>query len=272
MNDVPPIASTVGRAPFFLEKWYVDTLLEDGSLLIVLLGELRAFGLRRTRASVELYQPDGSCVRGDASVGPLRQSSDGRKFDGGHLGPNEITWRTPSLSGWLRFASRYPPGQLRDPLLVDGKRKLRWLIEVPDADVDGEIRWGSSRQRVEGRGYRDYLALDLLPWRVPFRELRWGRAVAGEHAGCWISLRLHAETLAGTWNDGVMMPGFSPPSLEEDREIQATHVAELPILRIGLLRAVLKRLAGDPHQTRALARTSLDGVRGWAVHEVVRWR
>ena len=143
---------------------------------------------------------------------------------------------------------------------------------MPDADVRGELEVGSQRLSVMGRGYRDYLALDLLPWRVPLRQLEWGRACGGEHAAWWIRLQLKDTVLEGTWSDGIMRPRHDPPSLEAERVIQEGHVADLPVLRIGLLRSVLRRLARDPHQTRVVGRTSLSGAPGWAVREVVRWR
>ena len=159
-----------------------------------------------------------------------------------------------------------------DPLFRDGRRQLRWIVEVPDAEVEGELEWDSRRLAVSGRGYRDYLALDLLPWRVPLRELRWGRAACGEHARCWASQRLGNGVREGTWSDGSVTPGYEPPPLEHERVIQQGPVADLPVMRIGPLRSILQRLARDPHQTRIVARTTLGGEPGWAVQEVVRWR
>ncbi|NIM49921.1 MAG: hypothetical protein GTN62_06505 [Gemmatimonadales bacterium] len=266
------VTTTLGREPFFLEKWYLDTILDDGTLLIVLLGHLRALGLRRARLSAELHLPDGRVVRGDASVGAIVPEGGGRRFHHGQLGETELVWRTSTLSGELRLISRHTSARLRDPLLTDGKRQLRWIVEVPDADVEGELRWSAGRLAVAGRGYRDYLAVDLLPWRLPIRELRWGRAFAGDHACCWMRLGTHDAALEGTWADGHMESRMAPPPLHEERVIQQAHVADIAALRIGALRSVLRRLAGDPYQTRWLAQASLGGARGWAVHELVRWR
>ncbi|UCF39993.1 MAG: hypothetical protein JSW43_09650 [Gemmatimonadota bacterium] len=267
-----PLTTTAGSWPFFLEKWYVDTLLDDGSIVIVLLGRLRVLGLERARLTAELHRPDGTTVRGSAAVGTIRRGAAGRTFDGGRLEPTELTWRTPTLSGRLRLTPRYPATQLGDPLVRDGSRQLRWIVEVPDAEVDGELAWDGQRLAVKGRGYRDYLALDLLPWRVPLRELHWGRAACGAHACCWVRQRLEKRVLEGTWRDGAMTSGYEPPALERERVIQRGPVADLPLMRIGPLRSVLRRLARDPQQTRTVSRATLDGERGWAVHEAVQWR
>ncbi len=267
-----PLTATAARAPFFLEKWYVDTLLEDGSILIVLLGRLRALALGRSRLTAELHRSDGTSVHGSASVGAIRRSGAGCAFDGGRLEPTELAWRTPALSGRLHFMPRYAGTHMGDPLVRDGRRRLRWIVEVPDADVTGELEWNGRQLAVRGRGYRDYLGLDLLPWRMPLRELHWGRAACGAHACCWVRQRLESRVLEGTWRDGTMTSGYEPPTLEHERVIQRGPVADLPVMRIGVLRSVLRWLARDPQQSRAVSRAILNGQPGWAVHEVVQWR
>lgn len=267
-----PLSATEGRAPFFLEKWYVDLISDDGTMLIVLLGQIRALGLRRARLTAELHRPDGSAVRGAAQIGGIASTGSSRIFRGGSLEPEILVWETPNLSGELYHTARYQTAYTSDPLLIDGTRQLRWIVEMPDADVRGELRVGSESFSVTGRGYRDYLALDLLPWRVPLRHLEWGRAACGEHAAWWIRMQLTNGVIEGTWSDGTVMHRQDPPILAAQRVIQQGHVADLPVLRIGWLRSVLRRLARDPHLTRVVGRAHLEGTPGWAVQEVVRWR
>jgi len=265
------LSSTRRHWPFFLEKWYCDAILDDGTLLVVLIGQLELFGLSRGHLSAELHRPDGTVVRGDASVGKLVRNEHGVAFKGGSLSATSLEWHTSALSGRLSLRPRLSGTSLRDPLLTDGKRRLRWVVEVPDGTVDGEVTCNGERIEIRGRCYRDYLALDLLPWRLDIRELHWGRAFDGERSSWWIKLRTRKETVQAWSLDNDVSPEPRAPRLEEERKLQEMHVSDLPVLRIGLLRSALRRIVGDPYQVRFLARATVGFSMGWAVREEVSW-
>jgi hypothetical protein len=114
--------------------------------------------------------------------------------------------------------------------------------------------------------------MNAWPRRLGLRELRWGRAVAGPHAAWWFELSGRRETLSAFWQDGRLSRSGTRPKLADERQVGDERVARLAGLGSGPARWLLRLLAGDPRQTRWHARTSLEGVPGWAVHEVVRWR
>ncbi len=263
---------TQGRGPFFFEKWYLDTIVADGTLLIIVLGQVRILGLRLARFAAELYRPDGSSIHEPLALGKICRLGEARLFDGGRLTPTQLAWNGPNLSGDLRLTPRHSPSQIRDPLLRHGRRQLRWLVELPDADVEGRLTWPGGGLDLRGRGYRDYLALDILPWRLPIREMVWGRACAADHASWWFQLTTREETVSGTWRDGHLTADVSIPRLFDQRVFEDQQLGDTSPLRIGLARGVLRRLAGDSHRTRWLARAELEGALGWAVHEQLRWR
>ncbi len=240
-------------------------------MLLVYLGWMRVFGVPLARVTAELFRPDGSAVRGHAKARVIRGDGDQLEFGPATLRGDVLSWHTPGLSGELRFAARHPPATLRDPFLEDGGRRLLWTVEVPDADVEGELRWPGGAAAFAGRGYRDRVWFDLRPWRFPIRELRWGRAVSGSHATTWVAARTGDGEVAATWTDGEVFGGAREPELAPSRVLVESRVADLQGLRFGALRPLLRRLTGDPHEVKRAGPATLAGEPAWAVHERVVW-
>ena len=261
------------RWPFTLEKRYLDVLLPDGGVLLVYLGWLRLFGLRRARVTADLFWPGEPARRGAAAAGAVQGGEGWLDYGAARIERERLTFAAGGLSGQLDFAARAPPAALGAPLLAVGGRRLDWIVEVPDADVAGEVRWPGGSLAVRGRGYRDLVRLDLPPWRFPIQELRWGRVAAGPHAATWMEARTRDGELCAGWRDG--RPERRPDlaaALGPSRLLLEARVADLPGLGLGPMRWLLRRLSGDPHEAKWAAPGCIDGCAGVAVHEVVRWR
>jgi hypothetical protein len=259
------------RSWWHLEKWYADAITPDGDVLVVLLAVIRVAGMTVGRVSADLSRADGSAVRGDAPASSVAGGPGWLRFGPARIEGDVLTWSTAGLSGELAVRPRAPAATMRDPLFSAGRGALAWTVEVPDADVSGELRWPGGSLPISGRGYRDRVWTDILPWRLPLRTLRWGRAVTASHATTWIDAETAAERLRWRWDDGRESTD-APPAVGRDRVLVAAAVADIPGLRLGLLRGLFRVLSRDPHQTRWAAPTSLGGEAGWAVHEEVRWR
>jgi hypothetical protein len=144
-------------------------------------------------------------------------------------------------------------------------------VEQPDADVTGELITSRGPLPVRGRGYRDYVALDLLPWWLRGWQLQWGRCLGRDGPMVWFRLRTRDATVESTWKDGVPAEGFRPPDLAGERVIGEAVLTDLPIMRIGPVRWLLSLLGRHPRQARTLA-SAVEGSPGRAIHEVVEWR
>jgi len=261
------------RGVFRLEKWYIDTLMADGTVLLVYLGRTCIAGVWVSRVTAELFMPDGTAVRASAAAGRVSGGEGSLVFGPAKIRGEELTFEMEGFSGRLRFVPRYPPSATTEPFLQRGRRRLTWEIEVPDADVTGELRWPAGRLTVTGRGYRDRVWYDLLPWRFPIRELVWGRAVAGDHAATWVRATTPECVIARGWLDGAPDPqAWDKVTLGESRVIVQSAVADLETLKLGSLRHLVRRLAGDPFETKSVAPATITGANGVAIHEVVRWR
>jgi hypothetical protein len=261
-----------GRGPFLLEKWYADVLLDDGSVLIVYLAWIRVFGFPLARVSAELHRTGHPPLIGHATARHVMGGEDLLAFGPARIEGRTLAWETYGLSGTLRYEPRHPSVTLREPFLECGARRLLWTVEIPDADVSGEVRWPGGAVEIRGRGYRDRVFFDIPAWRFPIRELRWGRAVVGPHAFIWSSAVTADGTIAARWQDGrVVAAGGALPELADTRVIVRTAVADMGGLRLGGLRPLLRRLTRDPRETKSASAARLDGETGRAVHEVVLW-
>lgn len=264
------------RFPATLEKWYFDALLDDGAVLLIYFGALTLSYVRLARVTAELFLPHGVGPHGSAAAHHIAGGEDILHFGPATIAGDRLSFVTSGLSGELIYRPRRPPCTLREPFLTEGGRALHWLVEIPDADVTGTLRWPGGARAVAGRGYRDRVWFDFPPWRFPIRELRWGRAAAGEHAATWVRATTDRGIVAASWLDGHTAAYASGPPAEitlgPSRVFLDADVIGMESLRLGALRGLLRRLSGDPHQTKWQASCVIAGERGTAVHEVVRWR
>ncbi len=269
------------RFPCTLEKWYVDVLLEDGTIVLIYFGQLALLGARWARATAEVFFADGRVVRGSAAVEAASGRGAELRFGDSGISGDRLFIAAGELRGTLCYHPRATPADLRRPFLSVGTRRLDWTVEIPDADVEGELSWPGGRLEVRGRGYRDRVFFDLPPWRFPISTLHWGRAVAGEHAAFWVHAELGrgdaGPPLTHSWVDGqevTALPMALPTGLTlgTPRTLLDVHVGEIEGLRLGPARALLRRLTGDPHEIKHAAPCTIFGAPGRAIHEVVTWQ
>jgi hypothetical protein len=125
-------------------------------------------------------------------------------------------------------------------------------------------------QHVEGRGYRDRVSFDIVPWNLPLRRLHWGRVAAGPHAATWVQAETQDGRIEAGWHDGALIRS-QPPQLElcDDRELLAGPVVDLEGLHLGPLRPLLRAITRNPFQKKCTARAILQGAVGHAVYETV---
>jgi hypothetical protein len=159
--------------------------------------------------------------------------------------------------------------------LADG---IRWRCHQPGGPAHMQLPGGG----LAGLGYAEELTLEVPPWRLPFRELLWGRFIPAEGgpALAWIRWRGGSER-QWCFQDGrqVDLGACSEAGLQ--RPGQQLRLQPLRILREGpLLQELLGPLAalwpgalGRAHERKELARGTLREAgriqEGWAIHERV---
>ena len=93
------------------------------------------------------------------------------------------------------------------PMLDLEGRRLTWIVPIPRARVRGTATLGELRARFDGLGYQDFVQTDIPPWRLPLRELVWGRALATDLLVIWNSARFRGGSDADTVTRGLIRTG-----------------------------------------------------------------
>jgi hypothetical protein len=259
-------------AGFALTKWYLDVVAPDGVAVIGYAAELSWGDVRLHYASTLLARPQGASHPSTRATLHTAQPVD----DGAR-----ITWRSNPLAvdgEWRPLAA--PTGAT---LYASPDGAVRWDCRYPRArarvEVDGAV--------VEGLGYVERLELTLPPWKMPIRELRWGRALTETEGVVWVDWRGDGERLHDVqWVDraGARLG----PCVVDDHGVVAdgapvVRFVDATPLRTGQLganvlhalpAAIVRRLppfvvAMDERKT--LSRARVGDRQAWCIHEVVRF-
>jgi hypothetical protein len=183
----------VNRPGFQLTKWYVDCVAADGRAVIGYWASLAWRGLALTWQSVTLHEPGRPpLTRSSLASAPCPRAADGR-----------ITWNAPALGCAARAEAQQRP---IDERLLDGDDGVvEWCVEAPAADVSFDLQGVAP---VRGAGYAERIFIGVPVWRLPIRELRWGRWLdaSASRSVVWIDWRGDSPR---TWAfvDGVRVPG-----------------------------------------------------------------
>lgn len=187
---------------------------------------------------------------------------------------DRLLWPAPGAAVEMtRQAPAYRAALLDDRVL--------WSCEIPK----GAARFSAGGRTFEGSGYAEVLTMTVAPWKLPIRELHWGRFIGARESVVWIDWRgAHPLTLvvhdgsraettavdeAGLAFDGRRVVLDEPAVIRDEsigRTLREAHF---------LARALPRRLT-DSRETKVRSRGTLsDGTgvvdRGWCIHEVVRF-
>ena len=180
-------------------------------------------------------------------------------------------------------------------LLTEGPGALRWIVPIPSAQVEGTIRAGGKETKVTGLGYHDVVATDIPPWRLPIRELLWGRALGGGWTVVFSQItkrqgavlqNFHVSGHPGSGQSFVLQAGEDDAAarislgnrtltLKLKRIVEESRVTTEDRVRSRFLRAAMAGISGDPFEKKMLSDAFFgDGSSlraGSAFHERVVW-
>ncbi len=258
--------------PFRLRKWYVDCVSDDGDVFIGYSAELRwrSLGIAYESALVSI---DGEHVRTWTS---LRNPAPPVAAFG------RLDWNTPALGVVGNWTGAANP--LRETIFSTEEGEIEWSCLLPSAEARVTTPAGDN---LFGRGYAELLQISIPPWRMPVRELRWGRWLSGTGAVVWIDwqgdvskrivyrngVRVDAPHVG---NEALELADGTRLCLDQGCVLRSGTLGSTVLRRIpGLARAAPARmLAVEEYKWRSRGTLSSPGAaesRGWAIHEVVRW-
>jgi hypothetical protein len=265
--------SSSTNAPFTLTKWYFDCVAADGRAVIAYWASLAWRKVALTWQNVTLYEAGRPPVsRSSLLPGPAPEVTD-----------DTITCRMPALECMIDIESRQRP--IEERLFESDDGVVEWRAEAPAAAVSLELRGFAP---VQGPGYAERIFLSIPPWRLPIRELRWGRwldTVAGRSV-VWIDWR-GVQPRTWVFVDGIKAPnavvtdesisaGGVRVLLGERRALHERALADV-VVTIPPLRAVVpKSLLALREAKWCSAGVLLDGnapaQTGFAIHELAVFR
>lgn len=256
---------------FLLTKWYLDCVAENGDAAMVYVANLRWNMLSMHYGSLLTVLE-----------GRVRYSSSHRECVFPQLDRDRAKLGLPQLGIEGTWKALRQPAVRTVFDSNDGSAE--WHCHQPMSQVDLLL---PGKVTMIGLGYAECLTLSILPWKLPWEELHWGRFLSTEHAVVWIDGRGPQP-----WRT-VIHNG-------EDREVQSLTESEMLFdsgTRLGLDRGLVLRsgqlgetvFAGISSLAKLLPRNMLSveeckwrsrgvlqtgtiPVPGWAIHEVVKWK
>jgi hypothetical protein len=253
-----------------MRKWYADCVAADGTAVVAYWARL-SWGTLRLRYAATLVRRAGATR--DAAT--LRAGREPRPMSEG------ITWRCGRLGFEGHWHGLDP--SIGRTLLDSGEGHVAWSCLLPRARGRVVLADGAA---VEGLGYVERLDLTVPPWRLPIRELRWGRFLADGAGVVWIEWRgprpLALVVVNGSEVDGAEIGDdavawragrleLEPGSVLREGALGMTALARVPPVLWLALRAAL-----EIHESKRLGRGRMVGddgraVIGWAIDELVRF-
>jgi|SRR5450755_2903979 len=255
---------------FLLTKWYLDCVAENGDAVILYLADLRWNALTMHYASLI------TVISGRIeSASSLRDAAP--EFHDG-----KIAAIVPHLNIEGTWQALGPPIQRT---VFDGERgSVVWRCLQPMSQVDILFR---GTIRLAGRGYAECLTLSVLPWKLPLKELHWGRFLSEQDALVWIDWRgphqqrlvFHngEESHVKSITESEIVFADSDARLELDRGLvlRQGRLGDTVFPGISRLAELLPRsmLSLNECKWRSRGRMHSAGAEssGYAIHEVVKW-
>jgi hypothetical protein len=259
--------------PFALSKWYFDCVADDGRTFIGYLATLRWKSLTIHYQSVLLHSDgEGTQTRFSLRSAPAPSVS----------GPT-LAWKSPPLRLEGTWNALEPP--VRATILDSDAGTIEWHCLQPRATAS--VRVGKAAV-ICGLGYAEHLRMTIPPWRLPLKELRWGRFLSKTDSLVWIDWRgphskqvvffngaeVQAESISEqqlVLNDRDVILDFEDSFVLREGTLAKTALSKIPNAQKLFPQSVLGIRECKWKSRAVLRRGGAADTRGWAIHEVVQW-
>ena len=231
---------------FKLRKWYMDCTTPEGAAVVASWARVRWAGVGWTYAAVMEVPAGGGGVlnawtlRGGAE--PAREGA-------------SVSWSNAALDVKASWEGKCP--SFAATLLDDVSGAVRWDCVLP---------WAKC-------------AVQVAPWQLPLRELRWGRWLADGDALVWLQWRgarpltlvveRGREVRGATVGDAVVGADGERLELGAGRVLREGELGVTVLNGIPGLRRVLPSAFGRTSECKWLSRGQRGMSSGWAIHERV---
>jgi hypothetical protein len=170
---------------FLLEKWFLDFVTDEGEAYIFYAAKMRWHKITVPYKSVLHYSP---------ATGKMHRA----RFNNVRfplIKDKTISWKDSALKVDGIWEAR--ADSLNAQLFASVEGRLEWncfqptsMVKVKVGDID-----------LNGLGYAEQLILTVEPWKIPMKELRWGRFVSATDSLLWIEIKSE-QTKQWIWFNG----------------------------------------------------------------------
>ena len=170
---------------FFLSKWYLDYIGDDGETMIFYAAELHWYHRKVYYSSWLSYNRNsGSALKSTFRhvTFPVDKN-------------NTIIWSCPEfgVSGTWKPLEK----MLQARIFESEEGTVDWTCYQPASEVHLRVM----DKDLTGKGYVERLILTVPPWRMSFDELRWGRFASDDISTVWIKMKGY-DTRQWVWFNG----------------------------------------------------------------------
>lgn len=256
---------------FTLTKWYVDCVDTRGRSAIVYWSRIAWQGFAFSIHSLSIHEPGAEPIFRSSFADAPPPSRHGR----------QVIWHGEGLGCDVKMDAHIDPFGIR--LFESRDGTLDWRCEAASASVTCSVPVHAS---IDGAGYAECLTTNVLPWRLPIEELRWGRWICEDASRSivWIDWR-GPHPLTEVFVDGLRQTGSSVTdegvttdamtlTLSEHRRLHERSLSDLieplkPLAR--LLPKAWLAVRDCKLRSTGTTDTSDSVLTGWAIHEYVRF-
>jgi hypothetical protein len=258
---------------FALSKWYFDSVAEDGRAAILYAGALR-WKLFSFSAQSSLKVSSANHSISQFSIGSFAEPQ---------IEESTLHWQSAELGisgSWLALEPA-----IHAPIFETNEGVVHWSCIAPRARTELRFRDG---ERIDGYGYAERLEMTIRPWRLPLRELRWGRFTSANDSFVWIDWRgVESNQFVFLNGYGAKSAQFSQERIELKSPDALLELREHRVLKSGSLAESLGpfgsglasylpgrlfQIQEDKWLSRGrLIRKGKNDSLGWVIHEVVQW-
>lgn len=267
-----PVAEKRPNTGFRLTKWYMDCVSVDGEAFIAYIAVLQWKTFTIHYHSVLAKEPGGN----------YESAMSMRECPMPYVKEDLLRWRSESLNVYAEWHRRFDGTE--QTLIDTPEGYVRWKCTIPRAASVVE-RNGSL---LTGTGYVESLEMTLPPWRLPFKELRWGRFVSETDSLVWIDWRGGiARSMLLHNGKEIQCDKITDSNIISEKKGLHLHLDRSTVLREGpLVTTALSKIPGlstifpnnilQTYEQKWLSRSVLKknskkDLHGFSIHEIVRF-
>ncbi|HXJ88091.1 MAG TPA: hypothetical protein VMS18_14815 [Candidatus Binatia bacterium] len=253
-------------AAFRLSKWYLDYVTDSGNASIAYVGDLQWGPISLHYSS--LLRSTGSDVKQRNSL---------RHGNLPEMSGNQISWDASQFN--FTAAWQADSREVREAVFANEEGSVDWHCLIPC----GLANAGND----SGLGYVEHLTMTVAPWKIPIKDLRWGRFGSATDWAVWIDwqgeylnkivyLNGKRASAAQIGDDEITFDDGSSLTMDRSLILRSGPLGTTALSSIpGVNKTFPARLLQvNECKWRSRARLICPGrsaVEGWAIHEIVSW-